>query len=682
MSEAPQGPSWFQATDGKWYPPPEGQQNLQSGGQTNPVLPARKRYPLVLGIAIPILIVSLIAGFAVARMLSSDDEATAVVVAEPGEIFLEPAAEIGADPFAPTPFAPPPDPALARPVGAAPVTTLPATTAAVQAYSGAQPGLYGGTRENAVCNVQQMIDYLVANPSIAGAWVVAQNADPTLRFDKGVLTVADLPAYIATLTPLILLQDTRVTMSGYKNGQPTPHQSVLQKGGAVLVDKYGVPRAKCYCGNPLTAPQPTPVAPIYVGPAWPDFNPAVVAVVTPSPNPINIFVTINIVNGQTYNVPAGNNAAVSAPATVPDTQPATPAGTTSDAEVITAFEAAIVAGDRNAAAALAPAEALALFEPFTPRPGVQAVRQGGGVFTVQFEPGFIIGCNVGNGQVLGCAQVIEEDGEGDDAAAPPTAITSDAEVIAAFEAAIVAGDRNAADALAPAEALALFEPFTPRPGVQAVRQGGGVFTVQFEPGFIIGCNVGNGRVLGCAQVIEEEDEAAAAPSVPDGVDIAFVQTLLNVARAGSLDSDGVFGPASTAATSKFQRSVGMAETGVVDDATWQALLITTAEETFAYTCPDTNRPASFTFCDTFEEYKDFTWDKWSPLGATGRGVFVNRCGGLCENGEETVDFAIDLELSDAVPLQCGDGPPWMVFTTVTTKEEGSTPDSFTHQILC
>ena len=333
MSDAPQGPSWFQAADGKWYPPPEGQQNLQSSGQTNPVLPARKRYPLVLGIAIPILIVSLIAGFAVARMLSSDDEATTVAVGAPGEIFLEPAAEIGADPFAPTPFAPPPDPALARPVGAAPVTTLPATTAAVQAYSGAQPGLYGGTRQNAVCNVQQMIDYLVANPSIAGAWVVAQNADPTLRFDKGVLTVADLPAYIATLTPLILLQDTRVTMSGYKNGQPTPHQSVLQKGGAVLVDKYGVPRAKCYCGNPLTAPEPATVAPIYVGPAWPDFNPAVVAVVTPSPNPINIFVTINIANGQTYNVPAGNNATASPPPPVATT--AAPAPQTTAAPVAT-----------------------------------------------------------------------------------------------------------------------------------------------------------------------------------------------------------------------------------------------------------------------------------------------------------------------------------------------------------
>tara|TARA_R110002110_G_scaffold319087_2_gene531877 strand:- start:193 stop:1086 length:894 start_codon:yes stop_codon:yes gene_type:complete len=110
MSEAPQGPSWFQATDGKWYPPPEGQQNLQSGDQTYPEPQARKLYPVVLGFAIPILIVSFIAGLVVARMLSSNDEATTVAVGAPGEIFLEPAVEVGPDPITPTPVATSPVP--------------------------------------------------------------------------------------------------------------------------------------------------------------------------------------------------------------------------------------------------------------------------------------------------------------------------------------------------------------------------------------------------------------------------------------------------------------------------------------------------------------------------------------------------------------------------------------------
>lgn len=310
MSETPQGPSWFQATDGKWYPPPDGQQPYQGGDRIPPVSEqrARKRYPIVLGFAVPILILSVVAGFLVARSLDDDDESVVAVDAAPGEIFLEPAAEVGPDPFAPTPFAPPPDPVLAKAVVDTPVRIAPDASVTVKANGGAQVGLYGGTRQNAVCDARQMTEYLVANPDKAAAWVAAQNADPSLRFEAGALTVADIPAYIESLTPLVLLQDTRVTMSGFENGRPTPHQSVLQKGGAVLVDKYGVPRAKCYCGNPLTAPEPSEVAPVYVGRAWPDFEPALVAVVTPSPDPIAIFVIIDIDSGETYSVSAGNDA--------------------------------------------------------------------------------------------------------------------------------------------------------------------------------------------------------------------------------------------------------------------------------------------------------------------------------------------------------------------------------------
>ncbi len=174
------------------------------------------------------------------------------------------------------------------------------------------------------------------------------------------------------------------------------------------------------------------------------------------------------------------------------------------------------------------------------------------------------------------------------------------------------------------------------------------------------------------------DTRSALPSVPAGVDVEFVQVLLEVAGFGPLAYDGVFGPRSSAATSAFQRSVGLPEIGVVDDATWARLLSTTTEDTYVTTCEETgSRPTSFTFCDDAPMYQNFTWDEWSPLGARGRGVLVTTCLSLCDNGEPTVESQIEMELGGAQPLQCGDAPPWLEFTTVTINEDGLAPYSFT-----
>ena len=43
-------------------------------------------------------------------------------------------------------------------------------------------------------------------------WVAALNADPNLRWGNGQLATTDIPAYVATLTSLVLLADTVVTM--------------------------------------------------------------------------------------------------------------------------------------------------------------------------------------------------------------------------------------------------------------------------------------------------------------------------------------------------------------------------------------------------------------------------------------------------------------------------------------
>lgn len=207
----------------------------------------------------------------------------------PSEVFLQPATDVGPEPFVITPLAPAPDPELARPVVAEEAEVQSAAGAAIQASSGSQPGLYGGSRDDATCDTEQLVSFLGANPDKAQAWVAALNADATLRYEGGQLTPSVIPQYIGGLTPLILLEDTRVTNHGFADGKPNPWQSVLQKGTAVLIDQYGVPRARCYCGNPLIAPIPAPSAPTYVGRQWADFDPTKVDVVSPAPEPIEIF---------------------------------------------------------------------------------------------------------------------------------------------------------------------------------------------------------------------------------------------------------------------------------------------------------------------------------------------------------------------------------------------------------
>lgn len=83
-----------------------------------------------------------------------------------------------------------------------------------------------------------MISFLNSNPAKAKAWVDALNADPEVALPDGSkFTVAKIPQYIGSLTPVVLQADTRVTNHGYKDGKATVLQSVLEKGTAVLVDQ-------------------------------------------------------------------------------------------------------------------------------------------------------------------------------------------------------------------------------------------------------------------------------------------------------------------------------------------------------------------------------------------------------------------------------------------------------------
>lgn len=242
----------------------------------------------------------------------------------PDEVFLEEARSTGRDPFTPsvdTNTAPPPVilepvavtvtttaasttttssttsvsppatftpfPTTVAPTTSAPATVAPTAAGGLRTVNGAAPGLYGGTQNNASCDAEQMIAFLTAEPVKAAAWAGVQGIAP-----------ADIATYIRSLTPVVLRADTRVTNHGFANGVATSNPSILQRGTAVLVDQFGIPRARCSCGNPLTPPVPQATAPVYVGDPWPGFDPTAVIVVTNVTNVVvNNFVLVDLTGG-------------------------------------------------------------------------------------------------------------------------------------------------------------------------------------------------------------------------------------------------------------------------------------------------------------------------------------------------------------------------------------------------
>ena len=163
----------------------------------------------------------------------------------------------------------------------------PAPNGLLRPVGGAAPGLYGGTQLLSVCDKTQLTNFLDANTAKARAWAAAQGITPE-----------QIPAYIAGLTDVVLQADTRVTNHGFLNGQANPIDEVLQAGTAVLVDAYGVPRARCYCGNPLTPPRPTTSAPTVEGVRWPGFT-LQKTVVVERVTKITVIKTIDVLTGTT-----------------------------------------------------------------------------------------------------------------------------------------------------------------------------------------------------------------------------------------------------------------------------------------------------------------------------------------------------------------------------------------------
>ncbi|MFD9358017.1 DUF6777 domain-containing protein, partial [Streptomyces sp. NPDC060031] len=202
-----------------------------------------------------------------------------------GEVFLQPAAASGPDPFTestaaeeatPPPESPPPSTSPTKPQ---PDGTRPTGPTGTRSVSGSSPGLYGGTKDLASCDVEKQVRVLTAQPAKSAAFASALGIQP-----------ASVPAYLRSLTPVQLRMDTRVTNHGYRDGEATGYQAVLQAGTAVLVDDRGVPRVRCACGNPLGPPVALKANPKRFGQVWNSYRPTQVVVIAPSVTVVNKFV--------------------------------------------------------------------------------------------------------------------------------------------------------------------------------------------------------------------------------------------------------------------------------------------------------------------------------------------------------------------------------------------------------
>lgn len=216
-------------------------------------------------------------------------------------VMLESAAKDGPDPFTTS--------VTAAEVPAPSEQVIEATAQLVSAGSsddgtgtrvvpGTEPGLYGGTRDQSVCDAGALAAFLAEDDAKAAAWADVIGID-----------VGDIAATLDSYAPVVLTADTLVTNHGFSNGKATPRQSVLQAGTAVLVDDAGVPRVRCSCGNPLAPPAQESLADATVeGDEWDGYRAASVAVVAGA-DPTTALTVVDLRDGQRFEQPVGSSGA-------------------------------------------------------------------------------------------------------------------------------------------------------------------------------------------------------------------------------------------------------------------------------------------------------------------------------------------------------------------------------------
>ncbi|MGW2564492.1 DUF6777 domain-containing protein [Streptomyces sp. NPDC001514] len=199
------------------------------------------------------------------------------------QVHLQAALERGPDPFTPS---------TATVMGAGGKLPVPRASASagsgpafrsIRTVLGSTPGLYGGMKSVASCDVEQQIRFLMADG----------NKGRAFAHGAGV-SQEDIPAFLRGLTPVVLRADARVTGHSYREGAAQRFQAVLQGGTAVLVDEQGSPRVRCASGSPVASPVVDSAEPEEQGKAWPGYDRGRVVVITRSAQMIDSLIIADI----------------------------------------------------------------------------------------------------------------------------------------------------------------------------------------------------------------------------------------------------------------------------------------------------------------------------------------------------------------------------------------------------
>lgn len=212
--------------------------------------------------------------------------------AEAEDVLLQPVAEPGPGPFTKSTARAAPSPSATR----SPQESEGSATRTVHRVSGAVPGLYGGVRSEASCDVEQQTRLLTADQDEARAFA-----------EEAGIEAVQIPGYLRSLTSVTLRADTQVTDHGYSAGSTTAFQAVLQAGTAVLVDSRGLPRVRCAGGNPLDRPVIAKGQVTHRGERWPGYDPARILAVDPGVKPVGSLIIVNTADNTWIERTAGDD---------------------------------------------------------------------------------------------------------------------------------------------------------------------------------------------------------------------------------------------------------------------------------------------------------------------------------------------------------------------------------------
>ena len=242
-----------------------------------------------------VAVMAVVAGGLVAFAVFGKDSASA------SEVSLEALGTAGPNPYTAS-VAPKPSASLAdfAEKGAPAAAAVPELAAAGKSKYRTAPGsvaaIYGGTLDESSCDGSQLVSFLEAEPEKASAWASIIEIEP-----------ADIPTYVAGLTPANLAVDTRVINFSFASGASVPRHAVLQRGNAVMVDVRGVPRVNCYSGNPMKEPTDLDSKEAFTGSPWPAFDAGTVVVIRPAAQPIEEFELVDVETGEVFTRPAGDS---------------------------------------------------------------------------------------------------------------------------------------------------------------------------------------------------------------------------------------------------------------------------------------------------------------------------------------------------------------------------------------